>query len=163
MTYQPADITAIPGTLPYLVTLYQTAYPMDTNNVPVVVWFGVELGVWSSPTTIEINGVEPADQEPAELGPDYRREETFSVKCKITVFSGTGANGTPDFLARMTDCFTVWKALEIAVANDPTLGGNVRFAEFGEMQYEPTTDGKGDAVGTLLWVVRCQARVTSLS
>lgn len=136
---------------------------MDPNNVPVTVWFGSELAVWSGPTTIEINGVEPADQEPAELGPTYRREEVYSVKCKITVFNGEGANGSTDFLTSMDNCWNVWIALEIAVANDPTLGGNVRFAEFGEMVYEPTTAANGAAMGTLLWVVRCQARVTSLS
>ena len=161
--YTPVDITAIPGTITYLVTLFGTAYPMDANNVPVLVWFGTELAAYSSPTTIEINGVDLADQEPAELGPNFKREETFTVKCKITVFNGEGANGTPDFLARMTDCFAVWKPLVIAVANDPTLGGNVRFAENGEMIYTPTTDGSGRAMGSLTWGVRCQQRVTSLS
>lgn len=161
--YVPSDISAIPGTLPYLVTLFGNAYPMDADNVPVLVWFGAELTTFSSPTTIEINGIDVADQEPAELGPNYKREETFTVKCKITVFNGEGANGSTDFLDRMNDCFTVWKALVIAVANDPTLGGNVRFAENGEMAYLPTTDATGRATGTLIWGVRCQQRVTSLS
>lgn len=163
MPLVPASITSIPGAVNYLFTLFQTAYPIDANNVPVMVWFGTELGAFSAPTTIEINGIDPGDQEPAELGPNYKREETYAIKCKISVFSGSGANGATDFLARMNDVFTVWKALEIAVANDPTLGGNVRFAEFGDMAYEPTTDGSGRATGCITWCVRCQQRVTSLS
>jgi hypothetical protein len=159
----PASVSAIPGTIPYLFNLFATTYPMDPNNVPTFVWFGVQLTAFSAPTTIEINGVGPADQEPAEMGPNYKREETFSVNCRVSVFNGQGASGSTDFIARMTDCFTVWKALEIAVANDPTLGNNVRYAEFGDMEYEPTTDGSGRAMGCLTWCVRCSQRVTSLS
>ena len=163
MPFVPASITSIPGTVNYVYNLFSTTYPYDANNVPTFVWFGTELAAFSAPTTIEINCVDPADQEPAELGPNYRREELYSIKCKITVFNGQGAGGATDFLARMDDCFTVWKALEIAVANDPTLGGNVRYAEFGEMNYEPTTDGSGRAMGCLTWCIRCSQRVTSLS
>ncbi len=163
MPYVPASVTAIPGTIHYVYNLFGATYPMDANNVPTLVWFGSELAVFSAPTTIEINCVDPADQEPAEMGPNYRREELFSLKCKITVYSGEGANGATDFLARMDDCFTVWKALAIAVANDPTLGDNVRYAEFGEMEYMPGTDASGRATGCLTWSVRCSQRVTSLS
>lgn len=162
-TLVPASITSIPGTVNYLFDLFGTTYPLDANSVPTLIWFGVTLTTFSAPTTIEINEVEPADQEPAELGPSYRREELYSIKCKITVFNGEGSNGASDFLARMNDCFTVWKALAVAVANDFTLGGNVRYAEVGELCYEPTTDGSGRAMGCLTWVIRCSQRVTSLS
>jgi hypothetical protein len=147
--------SCIPAAVHALFDLYQATYPADT------VWFGAELGTFATPTTIEINNVS-GDQQPAELGPNYRREEVFSVACRITVFSGEGSDPI-DFLNRMDDTYAVFNALEIAVANNPTLSGTVRFAECGQMDYEPTTDAKGMAMGHLTFVVRCSQRVTSLT
>lgn len=162
MAYAFGHITSIPPALHALYSILSAAYPTDPNGEPVMYWFGAELGAWESPTTVEINGVHPADQEPASLGPDYLREEIFSVDCRATVFGGdsTTANG---FLSNMDAVWAVWIALETAVANNPELNGTVRYAEFGEMTYEPTTDGKGIVCGTLAWVVRCSARNFSLS
>lgn len=158
-----SDITSIPGALQSLYNLYSAAYPMDANNIPSMIWFGEELSVFSAPTTIEINSILNAEQEPAEIAPTYKKEETYDVRCKLSVFNGSGSNGSADFLANMLTCWDVWKALEIAVANNPTLDGNVRYCFFTEMAFEPTTDGAGRAAGYITWVVRCVQRVTSLS
>jgi len=140
----------------------QSYFNMLTALFPnYTVWVGAELGVFQTPTTIEINGV-TGDQQPAELGPNYRREETFSIHCKITVFAGEGSTPT-DFLNRMDDTWTVFNAIEVAVANNPTLTQVVRYAECGDMDYVPTTTQNGSAMGQLTFEVRCSQRVTSLS
>lgn len=162
MTYSFGDITSIPPALSALFAIFSAAYVTDSTGQAVTYWFGAVLPAWEAATTVELNGVHPADQQPADLGPRYTREETFSVDSRITVFSGT-APSAASFIANMGDVWNVWKALETAVANNPTLNNTVRYAEFGEMDYTPATDGKGLAMGTLTWFVRCSQRVTSLS
>lgn len=168
MSYAFGHITSIPNALNSLFALYQTAYPTDPSNEPVYFWFGATLSAWFAPTTIEVNGVNPANQEPATLGPDFQREETFSIECKISMFPGFSPT-TANYFTTMQNVWNAWIALEIAVANNPTLstsalpGGTVRYAEFGEMAYEPSTDGKGMCMGVLTWVVRCSARNYSLA
>lgn len=153
--------SAYPAAVQQLIQVFTAAYPTDATGTPVMVWYGVELGVYSAPTTIEINGY-TGDQEPAELGISYRREETGSIHCKITVYAGNGADSV-DHVNRMVDCWNVWDALEVAVANNPTLNGTVRFAELGAMDDTPTTTGQGMAMGQLVFDVRYSARVQSLS
>lgn len=160
--YLPAHITSIPGAMADLVTLFGTAAPMDQNNEPILIWLGEELGVFSSPTTIEMNGVEPVEREWASLGPNYLIEEQYSIKCKLSTFVGEGST-TADFLSVMDSAWSIWEALEVAIANDPTLDGNVRVCWFDETNYMPTTDGMGRAMATILWVIKCEARVTTLS
>lgn len=138
-----------------LFSILSGLFPLDT------VWLGTELGVFQTPTTIEINGI-TGDQQPAELGPNYKREETFAIHCKITVFSGEGSTST-DFLNRMSDTWAVFDAIEIAIANNYTLTNVVRYAEIGETDYMPTTTQNGSAMGQLTFEVRCSQRVTSLS
>lgn len=160
--YAFGHITSIPPALQALFTVFEAAYPTDANGEAVLYWFGQSLPAWQPSTVVEITGVGPADQQPASLGPDYLREETFSVDCGITVFQGvtpTAAN----YFTNMNAVWNVWIALEKAVANNPTLNGTVRFAEFGELTYEPATDAKGLVMGTLKWFTRCSARNFSLS
>ena len=166
MTFTPRHLSSIPQTTDYLYNLFSSSYKTDTNNQPVMVWFGTELGVWSTPITIEINGIEPVLREWATLGPDYQIEEDYSIRCKITSWSGESfsdpTSAAQNFLNVKNDVFTAWFALEAAVANDPSLGQNVRVAWFDEMNYAPTTDGSGHACGTITWAVRCQVRVSTL-
>jgi hypothetical protein len=162
MPYSPASITSIPNAISYLVTLFTTAAPYDPNNTPIMIWLGEELGVFSSPTTIEINGVDPVEREWASLGPNYLIEEDYSIKCKLSAFIGEGST-TADFLSVMTSTWAIWNTLEIAVANDTTLGENVRVCWFDETVYAPTTDAMGRAMAVISWTIRCQARVTTLS
>jgi hypothetical protein len=162
MPYAFGHITSIPDAIDQLFTIYQAAYPTDANGEAVYFWFGKELGAWSAPTTVQVIGVHPADQEPAALGPDYTREELFSIECKLTVFGGM-APTLQSFLANKNSCWAAWKALAIAVANNPTLNGVVRFAEFGELDYIPDVDNKGMTMGTITWLAKCSQRVYSLS
>jgi len=147
--------SCIPAATQSLFSLFSTTFPLYT------VWFGNELGVFATNNCIEINAVS-GDQVPAELGPDYRREEVFSVHCRITVIRGD-ASDPASYLGCMTDAWTTFNALEVAVANNPTLTQVVRFSELGEMEYEPTTTGQGLAMGVLTFVVRCSQRVNSLT
>ncbi len=163
MTYSPAHISAVPGAIDYTVNLFSVTCPTDSSNVPIMVWFGAELGVWQEPTTIELNAVHPISRKWVQLGPTFRIEEDFSIQCKITVFSGEGAGGTTDFLTAKDNVFSVWDTLEMAVANDPTLGGNVRISWFDDADYQPAVDAAGRAMGLMTWVIKCQARVTTLS
>lgn len=162
MTYLPAHITSIPGAVSDLVTIFGVTCPTDPNNEPIVIWLGEELGIFSSPTTIEINGVDPVIREWASLGPDYRIEEQYSIKCRLSVFAGEGSVLT-DFLNVMNAAWTIWEALEIAVANNPTLDGNVRLCWFDETNYQPTTDAQGRAMACINWTIKCEARVYTLS
>jgi hypothetical protein len=160
--YAFGHITSIPPALEALYSVFSAAYPTDANGEAVLYWFGASLPAWEPATVVEITGIAPADQEPASLGPDYLREETFSVECQITVFQGMPP--TPvNYLANMNAVWNVWIPLETAVANNPTLNGTVRYSEFGEMTYEPATDAKGLVMGTLKWLTRCSARNFSLS
>lgn len=162
MTYTPAHITSIPGAIADLVTVFGNACPYDPNNEPITVWLGAELGVFAAPTTIEINGVDAVLREWASLGPDYMIEEQYSIKCKLSIFVGEGSAIT-DFLGVMNSAWSIWETLEIAVANNPTLDGNVRLCWFDETNYEPTTDAMGRAMGVISWVIKCEARVSTLS
>jgi hypothetical protein len=158
---QPNNLTAVPATIQALIGIFGAAAPLDPNNRPIMVWYGRELGVFSEPTTIEINGVSQT-QSPAELGPTYRREEEFYVHCKVSVFSGEGAD-SQDHVNRMIEAWNVWKALEVAVANNPTLNGNVRYAEMVSVDDLPSTSPRGSAMHQLSFELRCEQRVTSLS
>ena len=157
----PNTITAVPNTIQALVSIFQAAAPMDLNNRPIMVWYVRELGVFAEPTTIEINGVSQT-QMPAELGPTYRREEEFIVHCKLTIFSGEGADSV-DHINRMVEAWNVWKLLEIAIANNPTLNGNVRFAEMSSVEDLPSSTPRGTAMHQLTFEIRAEQRVTSLS
>lgn len=158
---QPNTITAVPATIQALVSIFSAAAPMDPNNRPIMVWYGRELGAFAEPTTIEINGVSQT-QTCAELGPSYRREEEFLIHCKITVFSGEGAD-SQDHINRMIEAWNVWKSLEIAIANNPTLNQNVRYAEMASVDDLPSTTPRGSAMHQLTFEVRAEQRVTSLS
>jgi len=161
MTYSPNDLTSVPSTIAALVSIFGTACPIDPSNRPILVWYGQELGVYQTPTTIEINGASQT-QTPAELGPTYRREEEFLIHGKISLFSGEGAD-VIDHLNRMNECWNIWKSLQTAVANNPTLNGNVRFAEFSSAEDMPSSTPRGNAMHQIMFDIRCEARVTSLS
>jgi hypothetical protein len=162
VVYAFGHITSIPAAIHALYTIFQAAYTTDPNGEAVMVWFGATLPAWEPATVVELYAVTQADQEPASLGPDYTREETFSIDCRITVFGGMAPTAV-NYLSNMDAVWNVWRALETAVANNPELNGTVRYAEFGDMVYEPALDSKGMAMGTLTWATRCSARNFSLS
>lgn len=120
--------------------------------------------------TLQITDV-IGDQEWAELGPEYKREETFHIMCKLTSFAGD-----QDEVARLTEVTDAWSTVTVAVANDMQLtgvpGGDpdnfartpaVRLAEVGEMEFMPEVTSSGKSVGCLTFAVKCQQRITTLT
>lgn len=140
----------IPATLNYFIQLCQATLPADR-----LVYFGKRLAKYTAPITLQVAGI-TGDQVVAELGPSYRREETFALHCVLSAFSGD-----QQYIDRFNDIFNDWSAITIAVANDPALGNNVRYAEVGNMSYLPEATTHGMSIGDLSFDVRCQVRITS--
>jgi hypothetical protein len=143
--------SAIPGTLSYFLTLATNTLPSDAT-----VSFGAYKPLFEAPVTLQVTGI-TGDQEPAELGPNFRREETFSIECDLTSYAGDQLQ-----VNRLTEVFANFALLSVAVANDPTLGSNVRFAEVGDFTYVPGLDAKGQSIGSLTFAIRCSQRIDSL-
>lgn len=144
--------SAIPTAVPALISMATTALPSDA-----MVYFGKALPVYTAPITLQVIKV-VGNQDWIVLGPNYRREETFSIECQLTSFAGDN-----DHPARMSEVFTQFHALTMAVGNDPTLQGTVRLAEVGDFDYEPDENGNGMTLGCLTFNVRCSQRVASQS
>lgn len=145
--------SAIPGALAGFMALAAASLPAKTT-----VWFGEELPTYNTPVTLQITEI-TGDQTTAELGPQFRREETFSLICSLTVYRGGEAN-FPALLGDVMDSFAL---VSKAVGNNPTLNKSVRFAQVGNFHLTPETDTNGLSSITLDFSVRCEARVTSLS
>jgi hypothetical protein len=132
----------------------------------VTVWFGADLPAYSAPLTFQITEV-TGDQAPAELGNNYRREETFNIVCSLIAYEG----GAPNFGTMLQSLMSNFILLSQAIGNNPWLStsgqnddtGAVRFAEVGNFVITPETDGNGRSAVTLDFNVRCQQRVTSLN
>jgi hypothetical protein len=153
--------SAIPGALAGLLYVATNAFPAGTT-----VWFGSELPAYSAPLTFWVSEI-TGDQVPAAIGPDYKREETFSLICTMIYYDG----GNPDFVALLNSLMASFNLLTAAIGNNPwlsTTGANdanaaVRFAEVGNFRIEPSTDPGGMSAVTLDFNVRCSQRVNSLS
>jgi hypothetical protein len=148
-----ASGSAIPGALAELMVVATGALPAYTT-----VWFGEELPTYTSPLTLQITEI-TGDQVPAEIGPQYRREETFNLVCSLSTYQG----GPPDFPAILNTLMTQFIILSRAVANNPSLNGAIRFAQVGNFIITPASDPNGQSAVTLDFSVRCEARVTSLA
>lgn len=144
--------SAIPGTVTELLSMATAAFPANTT-----VWFGAALPSYSAPLTFQITEI-TGDQTPAEIGPAYRREEAFSVICSLTSYQG----GQPDFGSQLAALMANFILFSQAVANNPSLTGNVRFAQVGNFTVTADVDANGQGATTLDFAVRCEARVTSL-
>ncbi len=157
---QPSS-SAIPGALAGLLSVATAAFPTGTT-----VWFGLELPAYTSPLTFWVSEI-TGDQVPAEIGPSYKREETFSFVCTLVYYDG----GNPDFPTLLTALMASFRLLTSAIGNNPWLsatGANdsnaaVRFAEVGNFRIEPTVDPGGMSAISLDFNVRCSQRVNSLS
>jgi hypothetical protein len=146
--------SAIPGALVQALAIATAALPAGTT-----VYFGAVLP-YTTPLTLQITEI-TGDQKVAELGTQYRREETFSLVCTLSVYQG-GAP-MPDFSPMLTDLMTQFNVLALAIGNNPTLNGTVRFAEVGNFLIDPQTDENGFSAVSLDFSIRCQQRVTSLT
>lgn len=153
--------SSIPGAVANLQSLLVAAF---AGQQTVQVWFGKTLPQYVAPTIIQITGW-TGDQQPAELGPSYRREETFAIQVEICA---TG--GDMDFMSRQVTVMDAFGVISVLVANNWTLpstaGGNdgaVRFAEVGTFSFVPQTDNHGFAVGELTFDIHCSQRIASLT
>lgn len=145
--------SAIPGALANVLSIATSALPSDTT-----VYYGSELPAYSAPLTFQISEI-TGDQVPAEIGPQYRREETFNLVCSLIAYTG----GVPDFPSQLQSLMASFVLLSRAIANNPNLSGAVRFAQVGNFQITPETDANGQSATTLDFAIRCEARVTSLT
>ena len=107
--------SSIPLAVPYFMNLCATALPSDS-----LVAFGTVLPKFTAPISLLVTEV-VGNQEPAELGPSYRREETYSILCELSSFSGD-----QDLPLRLTEVFDAFALITVAVGNDMTLGQTVR-------------------------------------
>lgn len=153
--------SSIPGARANLQALLTTEFDGQPN---VQVYYGKTLSQFTSPQTVQILGW-TGDQEPAELGPSYRREETFQLHCEIVSWSDGD-----DFNARETEVMDLFYTIATTIGNNPTLpstyggtDGAVRYAEVGSFTFTPDMDGSGHSSGTLQFAVHCSQRVTSLT
>lgn len=153
--------SSIPAAVSNLFTL-MTAVFVSQTNVQVV--FSKFLPEYVSPITIQIKGF-AGDQQPAELGPNYKREETFQIPCEIASFAGDQLH-----MNRLSEVMTIFATFSATIANNWTLpstvGGNdgaVRFAEVGTFNYAPDDTDAGKSLGILDFDVHCSQRILSLS
>jgi len=152
MTNLPSG-SAIPSALIQTLAIATAALPADTT-----VYYGENLPKYTAPLTFMITEI-TGDQKVAELGPAFRREESFAFVCTLVYYYG----GVPDFGAQLTSLMTNFVAFSQAIANNPTLNSTVRFAEVGNFHITSATDGTGQGGSTLDFSIRCQQRVTSLT
>lgn len=129
----------------------------DVLPANTTVWFGNNLPTYTAPLTLQITEI-TGDQEPAEIGQRYRREETYSLICTLTVYQG----GVPDFSAQLTSLMGSFALLSAAIGNNPDLSGTVRYAQVGNFDINCDTDQNGQGVTQLDFAVRCSQRVESL-
>lgn len=162
MTLPLPSGTAIPAATQALVSILTTAFASQAN---VQVIFGPEPPLYVAPVTVLVSEV-TGNQKPAELGPDYRREESFNIVCSVTTFSGD-----QDYAQRMTDAFNIFTQITPLIGNNPTLdptgpGGTtptVRWAQVGNFSGSPDMTAKGQSIYTLDFQVICVQRVRSLT
>jgi hypothetical protein len=154
--------SSIPGAVSNLYALLNTAF---TGNEDTLVWMGASLPKTVTPVTVLILGW-TGDQEPAELGPSYRREETFQIHMQIRAASGE--QSPTALLDRQTTVMARFGVASALIANNWTLpstaGGNdgtVRYAEVGTFDFTPEMNQRGSR-GTLTFTVHCSQRIQSL-
>lgn len=147
-----------------LVTIITGAVPATlTGEGATQVVFG-DLSQYVAPVTLQVVEV-TGNADVAELGPNFRREETYSIVCEIVTFAGD-----QDYLTRFNDAMTVYNAICVAVGNNPWLSTSglndstaaVRFAEVGDFSITPHATPIGQSVCSLQFHVRCSQRVDSL-
>lgn len=159
--------SAIPGALANFLTVASTALPSGTT-----VYYGSAIP-YTTPYTLQVTEI-AGNQEPATIGPYFRREETFALVCTLSYYQGgTGdPQGSNGFVTCLSNVMSYFSTIALAVASNPTLdctelstglGPAVRYAECGNFQLTPETDANGMVCVTLDFQVRCSQRVRSLS
>ena len=144
--------SSIPAALTNLIQILTAALPATTQvNV------GPELPRYVAPQTLEILGV-TGDQAWAEMsGPNYKREETFAIQCKLTSWAGD-----QDWESRFQEALVLFDVVSVAVGTNMTLNGAVRLCEVGSLDLVPMLTKEGSAAG-FLFSVHASQRIQSLS
>jgi hypothetical protein len=142
-----------PTAVPAFVSIAQAALGTDFQ-----IREGQAYGAYIAPQSLLITGLHFTQDQPAELGPDYMHEEHYSILCSLYSAAGNDAQDE-----RLQETYGLYATLSIAIANNPDLNHTVRLAWCRQLDYLPTTDGKGLPVGQLNFEVNVQARVTSLT
>ena len=147
-----------------LISIITGAVPSSlANEGDVQVVFG-DLTQYVAPVTLQIMEV-TGDADVAELGRNFRREETYSIVCEVVTFAGD-----QDYVTRFNDAMTIYNAVTVAVATNPWLSTSglndntaaVRFAEVGNYSIVPHATPIGQSVCSVQFHVRCAQRVDSL-
>lgn len=153
--------SSIPLAVSHLKSLLTTAFAGQTTTQ---VWFGKTLSTFIAPLTIQMMGWS-GDQQPAELGPNYRREETYAIEMQIVSFAGD-----QDYITRQSEVMAAFGIISVLIANNYTLpstaGGNdgaVRFAEVGTFNFTPEAGDSGQSLGMLDFAIHCSQRIASLT
>lgn len=144
--------SAIPGALVQLLAVATAAFPPNTT-----VYYGEDLPAYTAPLTLQISEI-VGDQEPADIG-QFKREEAWQFTCSLITYVG----GVPDWVAQLVSTFASFSLLSLAIGNNPTLNGSVRFAQVGNFVTHSETDANSQGATTLDFAVRCTQRVTSLT
>lgn len=158
--------SAAPAAVTVFFNMMTSAFASDTT---MQVYFGAELSPFVAPKILQILGVNHGDQQPAEMGPSYRREEQFHINCKLTSYAGDQGNAA--FLTRMNECYAAFAIIEKAIGNNPWLsvsGNNdstntVRYAEIATYDFMPEITDKAGSVGEIDFSIFCSQRITSLT
>jgi hypothetical protein len=143
-----------PAATSYFLTLARSVLPDDA--FVILMKSGTPL-VFTAPLTLQVYGF-TGSQVPAELSPQARREEEFSIDCCISSYMGDD-----DLEARMEEAQAGWDLLSVAIGNDYTLGHIVRWAQMAEYSFIPSKDTSGKALGSVEFKVNCQQRIDSLT
>lgn len=148
--------TSVPGAVEAWLAMATAALPQGTTIV-----FADVIPTFTAPLTLQLTGVK-GDQTSAEIGPSYRREEHYTISCELTSYAGD-----QDMLARLSEVFTAFESLLVAVGSQPNLPlagvPQVRFAQITDFSFSAEPDQAGQSIGTISFDVDVQARVESLS
>lgn len=142
-----------PLAVPAFVSIAQTALGPNFQ-----IREGQIYNVFVAPQSLLITGIHFTEDKPAALGPDYPHEEHYSILCSLYSSAGNDAQDQ-----RLQETYALYASLSIAVATNPDLNKTVRTAWCRQLDYLPTTDGKGMPVGQLNFEVNITARVQSQS
>lgn len=152
--------SSIPGAVQYWVNLATTTLA-STPLAPdgVLVWFGAALSKYTAPITLQVLGVYNIVHQWANVGSEFKVEESYKIRNQLVSYSG-GLNN----INRMTDVFSTLSLLTVATATDYTLGGNVRLClPMVAGEYVPGSDPTGKIAGSLMFDVHCEARIRTLT
>lgn len=119
---------------------------------------GTVLGAYIAPQTLQIVDVSFSVDDPAELGPIYKHEEHYAIKCSLV-----SDFGNDDEVSRMTEVFGLYQDVARAVNANPNLNNTVRVAWCSQLDYTPNSDTQGGTMGVLGFEVKCQQRIDPTS